>query len=119
MKKAFKFIGILFGSLFSIVAILLIVDVATSVDYDIYENKEEDDSYYIKTTTETTDEDDLREIVEDIEGRYDDKDAVWLWIYDTSKDDNLLAKARIPFNKKGQMMIGAENNDYIFEIEKK
>ncbi|WP_339164702.1 hypothetical protein MHB50_15955 [Siminovitchia sp. FSL H7-0308] len=34
-------------------------------------------------------------------------DAVWLWVFDES-NDKLLAKAKIPHNEKGEIMVGEE-----------
>lgn len=115
MKKTFKFIGWTFGLFFAVVLIMLIIDISNDVDYEELERNKNEDSLYLRITTEATKEEDLRKITEDVKKKNKDVDAIWLWIY--NNDDDLLAKARIPNNSKGMLMVGADSLDYIFEME--
>lgn len=114
MKKALKFSAWLVASFVVAVIVILVVDLSNDVDYKVIEEEDRGDSYSIKVETEATDEEELEVIVKDVKSKYDDRDAVWLWIYEKDSE-NLLAKARIPYNNKGQVMVGADSLDYIFE----
>lgn len=91
------------------------------VEYKVVEEDKQGNGLYVRVTTEVTDEDSLRTIADEIkkEKKSNEIDAVWLWIHDTSDDPlgKLLAKIRIPYNQKGQMMVGAEDSNYIFELK--
>ena len=116
MKGALKLIGGLFVGLIIIVVVSMIVDISNDVEYKVLEEKVEGDGYYIRIETTATDEKDLKNLTDEIKSEYKGKDAVWLWIYKENSEE-LLAKARIPYNNKGQAMVGADSNDYIFEME--
>lgn len=117
MKKALKIILGMFVAFFIVVAIILVVDISNDVEYKVIGKKENTDSLRIKVETEATNEDDLRTIVEEVKKDSKNVDAVWLWIYEPGKNGKLLAKARIPYNNKGQIMVGAKDSKYIFEKE--
>ena len=85
-------------------------------EYKVIEEDDRGDSYAIRVETEATEKKELEKLTKEIKSEYKGKDAVWLWIYKQDSDE-LLAKARIPYNNKGQAMVGADSNDYIFEME--
>lgn len=74
-------------------------------EYEVIEELDREDSYNVKVATEQTSEKELKSIVEDVKTNYNGVDAVWLWVYDKNNDD-LLAKAKIPYNDKGELMVG-------------
>lgn len=115
MKKVLKFSAWLIAGFVAAVIFILIIDLSNDVDYKVIEEEDRGDSYSIKVETEATDEDDLETIVKDVKDKYDDKDAVWLFIY--NDEESPIAKAKIPYNNKGQVMVGADSLDYIFEKE--
>ncbi|MBO0961428.1 hypothetical protein J1P26_17115 [Neobacillus sp. MM2021_6] len=117
MKKALKIILGMFVAFFIIVAIILVVDISNDVEYKVIEKKESSDSIRLKVETEATKEGDLKTIVDEVKKESKNVDAVWLWIYKPGKNGELLAKAKIPYNNKGQVMVGANDLNYIFEKE--
>lgn len=117
MRKAIKIIAALFGIFFLAVVLILVMDISNDVEFTVIEKKESSDSYHIKVETEATEEVDLKTIVEEVKKESKNVDAVWLWIYEPGENGKLLAEARIPYNNKGQVMVGADNNEYIFEMD--
>lgn len=116
MKKALKAIAGVFIVFFIIVGIILVVDISNDVEYKVIEEKKQPDSVYLRVETAETDKDKLETLTKDIKGDYQEIDAMWLWIYQDNSD-KLLAKARIPYNDKGEAMVGADSSNYIFELE--
>lgn len=116
VKKALKFLALLVAGFIIAVIFILIVDLSNDVDYKVIEEEDRGDSYSIRVETDATAAEDLEVIVKDVKSKYDDKDAVWLWIYNDGESP--IAKARIPYNNKGQIMVGADSLDYIVEIVK-
>lgn len=117
MKTVLKISGILIGVFIIGIIALLAIDISNDIEYKVIEKDKQEDSLRIKVETEAAEEKDLEQIVKDVKKESNDVDAVWLWIYKEGKDD-LLAKAMIPYNKKGQIMVGADSSDYIFEMTK-
>jgi hypothetical protein len=117
LRKALKIIGGMVAAFIIVVVILLIVDISNDVKYKIIDKKEQPGSLYLRVSTEATKEDDLKIIVEEVKKETKNVDAVWLWIYEPGKNGKLLVKARIPYNNKGQAMVGAKDSNYIFEKE--
>lgn len=117
MKLFFKIFFGMMAAFIVLVAIILIVDLSNDVEYSVINKEEQPDSFRIRVETEATSEKDLRMIVKEVKKEHNDVDAVWLWIFGPGEDEKLLAKARIPFNDKGMLMVGTDSLDYIFEME--
>lgn len=124
MKKTLKIVGGIFGVFFLAVIVILIVDISNDVEFLVIEENTQGNGYYVRVSTAATSEDDLRTIVEEVKkDRPTGIDATWLWIHEGKESTDkslgkLLASARIPYNRKGQIMVGADNSDYIFEMKK-
>jgi lipopolysaccharide export LptBFGC system permease protein LptF len=117
VKKTFKIILGVFVAFFVIVGIILIVDISNDVEYKTFDKQVKPDSVYQRVTTKAKSEKDLRTIVEEVKKENKNVDAVWLWIFEPGKNGKLLASARIPYNTKGQLMVGAKSLDYIFKMD--
>lgn len=114
MKRTLKIMAGIFGVFFLAVLIILIVDISNDVEYKVVEENKKTDSVYLKVETKETETDKLKTLAEDIKKDYDNIDAMWLWIYQDGSDD-LMLKARVPYNEKGQSMVGADDSNIIFE----
>ena len=119
VKTALLIIGGLFLLLVIGVITAFIIDTSNDVAYDVIKKEDRGDSYKMSVSTDATSEDELKTIVEEVkkENKEIGMDAGWLFISD--KEENLLAKAKIPYNKKGRKMIGAYNSnpDYLIEMK--
>lgn len=117
MKRTLTVILGVFAVFFLAVVVILVVDISNDVEYSTVEVKEEVDSRYVRIETDATSKEDLTNLVKQIEDKSrneENVDAVWLWIHKTG-ENTLLAAAGIPYNAKGEAMIGATDRNNIIE----
>ena len=108
MNKLLKWLVIATGIMVVLIIVLVVIaNIATSPEYEVIEESDREDSFNVRVETEQTSEDELKLIIEDVKEEYSGVDAVWLWIHKTG-EDTLLATAKIPYNEKGQTMIGED-----------
>lgn len=89
-----------------------------NTDYEVIQEEKQGNGLYIRVETEGESEKELRTVVEKIkkEKKSSEIDAAWILIYEHGEQGGLLAKAKVPYNKNGQTMVGANNKDYLFEL---
>lgn len=85
----------------------------TAPDYSIVVDNARNSERYMRITTDATSKDDLKKIVEDMQDKIDNPDAVWVEIHGT--DEKPLGKhkasARFANSSKGVIMTGVEDEE--------